>query len=406
MRLRGCSSLPRQLFVAAFLTAIAAFTASHALPAQVTQPTPLDSALQQADAALHSGNLPLAQQLYQAVLQLDPHNAPALTELGVIAYSHHDCAAAIDDLRSALNASPHLTQAQALLGICEKRLSDPHASADLQSAFDNLADGKLRIEVGVQLADLTYQRGDMDATLPILQKLLTLAPDNIDILFFAQRIYSEQADNALNKLLLLAPDSARMQQLIAEKLINSGDARDAIAHYQKALAMDPHLPGMHLELAEAYMQICNDTATWQLARQQLHLARDNEGDSAPVETALGTLDQKQGNATQALVHFQRAHQLAPSDPDAELNLGSLLADQGKLQLALPLLRAAVQDDPMNSAAHYRLARLCHQLHLTTEEAQQIKLYREIRQAQDKIAAIHQQMNRQPVAESSTTGHPQ
>ena len=197
-----------------------------------------------------------------------------------------------------------------------------------------------------------------------------------------------------------------MQQLIAEKLINSGDAHDAIAHYQKALTLDPHLPGMHLELAEAYMQAGNDSATWQLARQQLQLARESEGDSATVENALGTLDQKQGNASQALVHFDRAHQLAPTDPDAELNLGSLLVDQGKLQLALPLLRAAVRDDPMNSAAHYRLARLCHQLHLTAEETQQLKLYREIRQAQDKVAAIHQQMNRQPVAESSTSGHPQ
>lgn len=406
MPLRRSSSLLRPFFIAALLAVFSVFAASHALMAQATQPAPLDSALQQADAALRSGNLPLAQQRYQAVLQLDPHNAPALTELGVIAYSHHDCATAIGDLRSALDTSPQLTQAQALLGICEKRLADPHASANLQSAFDKLPDGKLRIEVGVQLADLTYQRGDMDATLPVLQKLLTLAPDNTDILFFAQRVYSEQADNALNKLLLLAPDSARMQQLIAEKLINSGDARDAIAHYQKALAIDPHLPGMHLELAEAYMQSGSDTATWQLARQQLQLARDTDGDSSLIENALGTLDQKQGNATQALVHFQHAHQLAPSDPDAELNLGSLLVDQGKLQLALPLLRAAVQGDPMNSAAHYRLARLCHQLHLTTEEARQIKLYREIRQAQDKVAAIHQQMNRQPIAESSSPGQTQ
>ncbi len=406
MHPRHCFSWLRTLIVAASCVTFLAVTPRHALLAQVAQPTSIDSALQQANAALRSGDIPLAQQRYQAILQIDPHNAAALTELGVIAYSHQDCPSAIGDLRSALDASPQLAQAQALLGICEKRLADPRASADLHSAFASLPDGKLRIEVGVQLADLTYQRGDIDATLPVLQKLLTLAPDNTDILFFAQRIYSEQADNALNKLLLLAPESARMQQLIAEKLINSGDARDAIAHYQKALTLDPHLPGMHLELAEAYMQAGNDSATWQLARQQLQMARENEGDNATVENALGTLDQKQGNASQALVHFERAHQLAPTDPDAELNLGSLLVDQEKLQLALPLLRAAVRDDPMNSAAHYRLARLCHQLHLTAEETQQIKLYREIRQAQDKVATIHQQMNRQPVAESSTTGHPQ
>ncbi len=355
----------------------------------------IESVEKEANAALRVGKLELAQQRYQAVLQLDPRNATALTELGVISYSHHDCATAVRDLRSALHSSPQLTQAQALLGICEKRLSDPQANKDLQVAFANLPSGNLRIEVGVELADLSYQRGDMDATLPVLQKLLTLAPNNTDILFFAQRIYSEQADSTLNKLLLLAPNSARTQQLIAERLINSGNARDAIGYYQKALAMDPHLPGMHLELAEAYMQLGNNETAWQQAREQLTLAQDNDGDSAAIETALGTLDQKQGDRKQAQAHFERAHHLSPEDSAADLNLGALWMDEGKPEIALPLLRAAVQNDPMNPAAHYRLARLCHQLHLASEEALQLRLYREIQKAKDGVALIHQQMNRQP-----------
>ena len=65
-----------------------------------------------------------------------------------------------------------------------------------------------------------------------------------------------------------------------------------------------------------------------------------------------------------------------------------------------LLRSAVASDPMNAAAHYRLARVCHQLHLSDEEARQIRLYREIHQTQDRMATLYQQMNRHLPTDSS------
>ena len=374
--------------------------------AQSASPAQIHSLLQQADAALGAGNLPLAEQDYRAVLQLDAQNSSAHTELGVIEYSRGDCSSAVVHLRAALDAAPQLSQARALLGICERRSGSAQAASDLRKAFDALPAGKLRIEVGVELADLDYQRGDIDAALPVVQKLLDFAPENSDILFFAQRLYSEQANSALNKLLIIAPDSARTQQLIAEKLINSGDARDAIDHYRTALALDPHLPGMHFELAEAYMTEGNDAATLNLARQQFEQARDAEGDNVRIECALGSIDQKQGNAAQALAHFQHAYQLAPADPEANLDLGTVLAAQSKPEAALPLLRTAVTGDPMNAAAHYRLARVCHQLHLGEEEAKQIKLYREIHQTQDRVAALYQQMNRHLPVDSSAAAQDQ
>src|SRR6202021_3290916 len=88
----------------------------------------------------------------------------------------------------------------------------------------------------------------------VLHTLLDLNPDNVDILFFVQRVYSELADNTLNKLAVLDPGSARMEQLIAERLINAGDLKDATEHYRKALQINPRLPGMHFELAEALME--------------------------------------------------------------------------------------------------------------------------------------------------------
>jgi septal ring factor EnvC (AmiA/AmiB activator) len=50
---------------------------------------------------------------------------------------------------------------------------------------------------------------------------------------------------------------------------------------------------------------------------------------------------------------------------------------------------------MNANAHYRLARVCHALHLANEERQQMKLFEEMRATKDRIAQLYRQMNRRP-----------
>src|SRR6202789_885065 len=225
--------------------------------------------LERGHKALQANNQALATQEFQAALKLDPNNAEAHANLGVMAFFRGDCPGAEPEFQNALHSGPNLIKAQALLAICEKRLGQPSAQADLENAFADLNDPKLRTQVGVQLADFYFQEGDLDHTLPVVRSLVESDPDNVDLLFFAQRIYSELADNTMNKLALLAPDSARMQQLIAEQLVNSGDLKGAIEHYRKAIAADPRLPGMHFELAEAILESSNDAAAQAAAQQEL-----------------------------------------------------------------------------------------------------------------------------------------
>ena len=49
----------------------------------------------------------------------------------------------------------------------------------------------------------------------------------------AQRLYSELADDTLNKLAVVAPGSARMQQVIAERLVNGGDSNAPLTTTKK-----------------------------------------------------------------------------------------------------------------------------------------------------------------------------
>jgi tetratricopeptide (TPR) repeat protein len=351
--------------------------------------------LERGQAALKANDQATAAEQFRAALKIDPANVEAHANLGAIAFLHGDCTGAMHDLRSALAASPTLVNAQGLIAICERRMGEPHARTDLESAFAKLKDPKMRVQVGVELANLYYQNGDLDHTLPIVHELVELQPDNADLLFFAQRIYSDMADDTMNKLALLAPDSARMQQLIAERLINGGDLNGAIEHYRKALAEDPRLPGMHFELAEAILEGSNEAAAQTQALAELDAAVKSEGDTPQIECTYGRIAALEGKFDEALAHYRRAYEMDPGNGEAQLGLGKALAERDKPEEALKYLRMAVDTDPMNASAHYRLARVCETLHLSDEAKKQMKLFQEIRAAKDRVAQLYREMNRKP-----------
>lgn len=323
--------------------------------------------LAKAQEALKSNTPATAEAEFRAVLAIDPKNVEALANLGVVAFFRGDCSTAVTQLDAALAVAPTLVKAKALVAVCEKRMGRPSARADLESVFAQLTDAKLRIQVGVELADLYYQDADIDHTLPVIHALIELDPENVDLLFFAQRVYTELADSTTNKLALLAPDSARMQQLIAERLVNEGDLKNAIDHYRRALVADPRLPGMHFELAEAILQGTNDPSAQAAAKQELDAAVKADGPSAKIESAYGRIALMQGQSAEAYAHFHRSYEMNPNNAAAELGMAGILVDQGKPQEALEYLRSATRNDPLNALAHYRLARVCHSMQLADEE---------------------------------------
>lgn len=318
----------------------------------------------------------------------------ARLRLGTQELMRGDCADAQKDLRALLAARPSLIQAEGMLGMCEKRLGELQARAHLEHAFARLTDPKLKTEVGVELADYYYQRGDLDHALPVVRSLVALNPDNIDILFFAQNVYQEMADNTLNKLALLAPESPRMQQVVAEHLVNAGDLKGAAEHYRKALEMDPYLPGAHFELAEAVLEANpNDAAAQAEAEQQLQDALRVDGESARIECEMGRDAFLQSQMDAALAHYRRARALVPTDVEALMGMARILMREQKPAEALPLLKQAVDEDPLNGEAHYRYSRALQAIGQTDAAHEQIQIYETIQRSRQKVIQIYQEMNR-------------
>jgi len=212
----------------------------------------------------------------------------------------------------------------------------------------------------------------------------------------AQRVYSDLADDTLNKLAMLAPGSARMQQVIAERLINGGDLKGATEHYRKALEIDPHLPGVHYELAEAILEGApGDSRAEAAAEQELETAVKLDGDSSKTECEFGKIAFLRSDSVSAYAHYSRALALNPGDAEAQVGLGRVLAATGKPEDAAKYLRMAIQSDPLNDEAHFRLASVCKRLQLKDESEKELRLFQEIKDARERLSGLYWQMNKKP-----------
>lgn len=355
--------------------------------------------LGKAAAYLKANDPNSAVEELDAVLALDPRNAEAYANLGVISFFRRDYRNASQYLRKAVAIDPALVKSQALLGICQRRLGDPSARALLEKSFSKLKDKPLRLQVGLELAALYDQQGEPGATATVMRSLVDLDPDNVDVLFMAQRVYSELADDTLNKLAVLAPDSARMQQAIAEHLINGGDLPHAIEHYKKALQIDPRLAGVRFELGEAILQSSpHDPATQAEAEKDFEDVEAIDGDAAKAECGLGGIALSQSDPDRAFVHYQRAYKLNPNEEEAQLGLARLLMMRQKPQEAINYLRAAIQLDPLNSEAHYRLASAYRRLQMEDQAQKEMRLFQEIKKTKDQVKDLYHQMNIRPKAQ--------
>jgi cytochrome c-type biogenesis protein CcmH/NrfG len=191
-------------------------------------------------------------------------------------------------------------------------------------------------------------------------------------------------------LALRAPDSPQMQQIIAHEEAKQGNTDGAIAHYRKAIALDPHLPGVHFELAELLNQ-SQDRAVKKDAEEEYRraLAENNRDEKAVL--ALGRIEADNGELQKAFEHFSRAAALQPSDADAKLGLANTLIQMNQPEKGRALLEEAVKLEPTNAIVHYRLATLYRKDGRLEDAKREAELYKQYKAAKEKLGSVYQEL---------------
>jgi tetratricopeptide (TPR) repeat protein len=340
----------------------------------------------------------LAVPEFRAIIALDPNNVDARGNLGVVLFFQGAYTDAIPQFRAALKVRPTLWKIQALLGIAEKRTRDVKAAlGDLEKAFPNVQEEKIRIETGMELIEIYSGTGNLDKAAAVVSALREREPTDEAVLYTAYRIYSDLADESMLTMAIVAPKSARMHQLMAHELAKHGDTAEAIENYRVALNIDPQLPGLHFELAEM-LNTSSVRADQEEAQSEYKKALAVNPSDASSESRLGDIAARRNDLNEAYERYARALELRPDDAEASLGLAKVLMTMGQPQKAEALLEHVVQLDPTSAVAHFRLSTVYRQTGRTADAKHELEEYQKYKEMKEKLRDIFHAMRVEPAKE--------
>jgi len=184
-----------------------------------------------------------------------------------------------------------------------------------------LARGRLQaqprdVEAQIVLARAEAALGRFEAAYDGFRKALRLDAGNADALYYLGLTAGVLAEAEYQRLMTLAPDSARAHQLMGESYRVQELSAEAEAKYKAALEKNP--------------------------------------ESVEVLVALGDLTRSKSRFEEALVYYTRAAALAPRRYEALFGMGVCLSYQGRHDKAVDSLREALRVDPNSAPAHLAL----------------------------------------------------
>jgi len=396
--------------------------------------------------------LELAEKEYRTTLGIEPGDPVANYNLGVVLLTRNQPEAAIAYLRKV--APPDLsTEVNLLRAYLRAHKTEAGLAYARRVSEKGGDDANLHYSLGMVLAD----ENQFEAAEHELEIADGLRPRNFDILLSQGKAslhckHYEKAEGALNRALLIKPDSVEalealgrayfeqrrtidaLQVLVkARKLepqntdvifllarvsmLESYD-EDAIPLLEEGIKIAPRNPELHAALGECYFQTGKTDkglAEFEVLRQldptarpyaflsfcYRYLGRFEEAKKTALEGLkidphnmaclfnLGAVLNEQGNGAEAEKYLAEALKTDPNYDQALMELASLKMAMKKYEEAIPLLRHAMEVSRDPGPAYYKLATVERDLHRTEDAQRDLRIFQTLSKSSSHTVTPYQ-----------------
>jgi tetratricopeptide (TPR) repeat protein len=179
----------------------------------------------------------------------------------------------------------------------------------------------------------------------------------------------EDAVAHYQRAVALAPGMVDAQFGLAACLQALGRHADAVACYEAILAVDPAHPEANFGLATLFVEL--DRADEAIVRYRAALTAD--ADFAEASYGLGTLLMQRGEVEEAASCFRQALDVDAEYIDAWVALGRALQRLERDDEAMAAYRAAIDVEPDRATAHYGIATILSRKHRDAEAIEHFQL---------------------------------
>jgi tetratricopeptide (TPR) repeat protein len=198
------------------------------------------------------GNLDEAEEHFQAILQRGGDFSFVHNNLGIVYQRRGEQERAIAQFRKAIRLQPDYLAPRVLLG------SSLLATGKVAEAVREL-ERAVKLDPGQPLARLqmakAYERAnDLASMMQQYQALRNLAPRDPEYAYQMGQGYLKVAQWCFQQMKRVDPQSARVYEVEAEAYRAQGDVDMAVRALRHAAHAQPDLPGVHLALAEIFLQ--------------------------------------------------------------------------------------------------------------------------------------------------------
>jgi tetratricopeptide (TPR) repeat protein len=210
----------------------------------------------------------------------------------------------------------------------------------------------------------------------LLRRAILINPRDPDALYFLGIAAAELAAREFERVRALAPDGARVHQLMARSLKMQEKLAEAAAEYELALQKDPKLTEALLELAMIRREETNCDEAVRLYERAERIVSSFE-----ATYGLGACFSALNQHTRAVDAFRKALAFDPRSAVAHFGLGDSLLKSGDVASAVRALERATTLQPAMRQAHYLLGRAYREMNMPERSRQAFARAEELAKAE-------------------------